>query len=62
MNGYKLAWNVADYLASLEKAVGEVLTTSLQSGSEPEPEASQQAQAAAEAQAKSRLGQATESG
>ncbi len=23
MNGYKLAWNVADYLASLEKAVGE---------------------------------------
>jgi F-type H+-transporting ATPase subunit b len=61
MNGYKLAWNVADYLASLEKAVGEVLTTSLQSGSEPESEASQQAQAA-EAQAKSRLGQATESG
>ena len=62
MNGYKLAWNVADYLASLEKAVGEVLTTSLQSGSEPESEAGQQAQAAAEAQAKSRLGQATESG
>jgi len=62
MNGYKLAWNVADYLASLEKAVGEVLTTSLQSGSEPESEASQQAQAATEAQAKSRLGQATESG
>jgi F-type H+-transporting ATPase subunit b len=61
MNGYKLAWNVADYLASLEKAVGEVLTTSLQSGSEPESKASQQAQAA-EAQAKSRLGQATESG
>ena len=61
MNGYKLAWNVADYLASLEKAVGEVLTASLQSGSEPESEVSQQAQAA-EAQAKSRLWQATESG
>lgn len=62
MNGYKLAWNVADYLASLEKAVEEVLTTSLQSGSEPESEASQQAQTAVEAQAKSRLGQAADSG
>jgi F-type H+-transporting ATPase subunit b len=58
MNGYKLAWNVADYLASLEKAIGEVLKTSLQSDSERESEVSG-LRTEAEAQAESETGSET---
>ncbi|MDE2365795.1 MAG: F0F1 ATP synthase subunit B, partial [Betaproteobacteria bacterium] len=41
VNGYKLAWNIADYLASLEKDIGEALKTQFQS----EPEAGVEAEA-----------------
>lgn len=59
MNGYKLAWNVADYLASLENAIGEVLKTSLQSGSEPESEVSGKNRPEPEAQAEPETGSET---
>ncbi|SEK56626.1 F0F1 ATP synthase subunit B [Nitrosovibrio tenuis] len=36
MNGYKLAWHVADYLASMEKEIEEVLKTHFQPESESE--------------------------
>ncbi len=45
MNGYKLAWNVADYLASLEKEMDEVLKTHLQPESESKIEFETQAEA-----------------
>jgi F-type H+-transporting ATPase subunit b len=40
-DGQKLAWSIADYLASLEKGVGELLKAQpkAEAGSEPRPEA-----------------------
>ncbi|HEX8873409.1 MAG TPA: F0F1 ATP synthase subunit B [Nitrosospira sp.] len=56
VNGYKLAWNTADYLASLEKDMGEALKTQFQfeseTGVEVESEAETEAEAEAEAEAK----------
>ena len=49
-NGQKMAWSIADYLASLEKGVGELLKEK----DKPEAKAEPKPQAKAEAQARSR--------
>jgi F-type H+-transporting ATPase subunit b len=48
-NGHKVAWSIADYLASLEKSVGELLEETVKPGAnakpgtaEPEPETKRQ--------------------
>ena len=47
-NGQKVAWSIADYLASLEKGVGALL----QEKDRPEPEAAPKTEAIAEPKAK----------
>lgn len=37
-NGQKIAWSIADYLASLEKCVGELLKDKPEANAEPKPE------------------------
>lgn len=38
-NGLKVAWSIADYLASLERGVGELLKEKPKVKAEPKPEA-----------------------
>jgi F-type H+-transporting ATPase subunit b len=47
-NGHKVAWSIADYLASLEKGVGELLDTRVTS--EPSPEITPEPPAVAKSQ------------
>ena len=47
-NGHKVAWSIADYLASLEKGVGELLDTPVTS--EPSPEITTEPQAVSKSQ------------
>ncbi len=47
-NGHKVAWSIADYLASLEKSVGELLDTPVTS--EPSPAVTTEPQAVAKSQ------------
>lgn len=51
-NGQKVAWSIADYLASLEKGVGELLDK--QAMPEPEPKAKPAPQIKAKAKSKAR--------
>ena len=52
-NGHKVAWSIAEYLASLEKAVGELMKEqdTPEAVAEPEPEDSRQKQPAHERRA-----------
>ena len=49
-NGQKVAWSIADYLASLEKSVGELLTEPSKPISKPETRTKSGAEPAAPAE------------
>ncbi len=52
MDGYKLAWSVGDYLASLEKEISTAIKTYLQTESEPESQPEPEPESESEGKAK----------
>lgn len=54
-NGQKLAWSIADYLASLEKGIGELLKEKVKPEAKPKPEANPKLETKAKVRAKTKL-------
>ncbi len=51
-NGHKVAWSIADYLATLEKSAGELLNRDAKHESKPEPKSQPEPKAEAKPGAK----------